>query len=55
MRGQEEHLFSLPVALILLLIFIAIFITITFILTPHITGGWISWLLGSLYKWIGVP
>lgn len=51
----EEHLFSLPTAIILLLLFIAIFFTIVYIASPEIKQGWVTYLFISLNKLLGVP
>ncbi|NIM47471.1 MAG: hypothetical protein GTN40_04935 [Candidatus Aenigmarchaeota archaeon] len=57
MLGQRERLFGLPVKLFLVLMFIAIFITVIFILTPKLGGSWVAYLfngLKELAKWLGV-
>ncbi len=44
----EEKTFSFTTVLILLVIFLAVFITITFILTPDISEGWVTMIISFL-------
>ena len=45
----EEKLFGFPMVLILLLIFLAIFITVAYMLTPQIYEGWVTFVLSLLF------
>jgi len=51
----EEKVFSFPLLLFLLLAFLAILFTVTYMLTPQIHKGWITLVLDSLSRLIGVP